>query len=186
MRAWKGCRKSRLLSRKQTVSDRRFRMRRACALGRNPSGRWVFRTGALVSRLTCELEFSTREIVPTPTPAARATSRMVVFCGTASIESGPSTFGHCRSKTCGRGASLAHSLKTGAGTSAFFRARAGQICSCPGPQAPYGAPVLIQKHDDRYHFFEIPLLTCRFCSVSLWNQFHYSVGPKCSQPSFSK
>src|SRR5882672_5587138 len=60
-------------------------MRRACALGRNPRRRIAFITRARVSRLTCELEFRTREIVPTPTPAARATSRIVVFCGTASI-----------------------------------------------------------------------------------------------------
>src|SRR5258708_1284175 len=46
------------------------------------------RTRARVFRLTCELEFSTREIVPMPTPAARATSRMVVFAGTASIAIG--------------------------------------------------------------------------------------------------
>src|SRR5260370_13953355 len=42
-------------------------------------------TRARVSRLTGELEFSTREIVPMPTEAARATSRIVVFVGTASI-----------------------------------------------------------------------------------------------------
>src|SRR5882757_534258 len=85
MRAWNGCRKSRLLSRKQTVSDRRRRMRRACALGRKPSRRIAFSTRARVSRLTCELEFSTREIVPIPTLAALATSRIVVLPGTASI-----------------------------------------------------------------------------------------------------
>src|SRR5437016_13245181 len=43
------------------------------------------RTRARVSRLTCELEFSTREIVPMPTEAAWATSRIVVFLGTASM-----------------------------------------------------------------------------------------------------
>src|SRR6266404_250239 len=64
-------------------------MRRACALGRNPR-RWIASsTRVRVFRLTCELEFSTREIVPMPTPAARATSRMVVvFAGTASIAIG--------------------------------------------------------------------------------------------------
>src|SRR5262249_43594647 len=155
MRAWKGCRKSRLLKRKQTVSERRFRMRRACALGRNPSRRMAFRTRALVSRLTCELEFSTREIVPTPTPAARATSRMVVFCGTASIESGPSTFGPLLKQNCDRDASLPHSLKTGS----------RHICISPRQDWPNllkrltssspRAPALVQKHYDRHHFFEI-------------------------------
>src|SRR5207249_10542289 len=42
-------------------------------------------TRARVSRLTWELEFNTREIVPMPTEAACATSRIVVFLGTASI-----------------------------------------------------------------------------------------------------
>ncbi len=45
-------------------------------------------TRVRVFRLTWELEFSTREIVPMPTPAARATSRIVVFVGTASIAIG--------------------------------------------------------------------------------------------------
>src|SRR6267142_1509912 len=97
MRAWNGWRKSRLLRRKQTISARRLRMRRACALGRNPRRWMASRTRARVFRLTCELEFNTREIVPIPTPAARATSRIVVFVGTASIVdrvfSGPGLLG---------------------------------------------------------------------------------------------
>src|SRR5207245_5147600 len=68
-----------LLRRKQTISARRLRIRRACALGRNPRRRMASRTRARVYRLTCELEFSTREIVPMPTEAACATSRIVVF-----------------------------------------------------------------------------------------------------------
>src|SRR6266850_383998 len=71
-----------------TLADqvtRGLRIRRACALGRNPRRRMAASTRARVSRLTWELEFSTREIVPMPTEAAWATSRIVVFLGTASI-----------------------------------------------------------------------------------------------------
>src|SRR6267142_3958110 len=89
MRAWNGWRKSRLLRRKQTISARRLRIRRACALGRNPRRRMAASTRARVSRLTWELEFSTREIVPMPTEAACATSRIVVFLGTASMAMRP-------------------------------------------------------------------------------------------------
>src|SRR5215813_5362902 len=155
MRAWKGCRKSRLLKRKQTVSERRFRMRRACALGRNPSRRIALSTRARVSRLTCELEFSTREIVPTPTPDARATSRMVVFCGTASIESGPSTFGPLLKQNCDRDASLAHSLKTGSRCISVFPRQGWPNLLRRMPASSPRAPALVQKHYDRYHFFEI-------------------------------
>src|ERR1700740_57007 len=59
-------------------------MRRARAVGGKPSPRAASRTRVRVFRLTCELELSTREIVPMPTPAARATSRIVGFRGTAS------------------------------------------------------------------------------------------------------
>src|ERR1700740_326753 len=60
-------------------------MRRACAFGRNPSCRIASRTRARVALLTRGLEFKTREMVATPTPAVRATSRMVVCLGTVFI-----------------------------------------------------------------------------------------------------
>src|SRR5579884_3647816 len=77
MRAWNELGKSRLLRRKQTISEWRRWMRRAWAFGRKPN-RWIaIVTRSRVAWLTSAPPFRTRETVPIPTPAARATSRMV-------------------------------------------------------------------------------------------------------------
>src|SRR4029077_9302604 len=103
------------------------------------------------------------EIVPIPTPAARATSRMVVFAGTASIAigvlfafaprlrfawRGPSIFATC--------ASLAHISATAANSVT---------------RGPAGASEQeITKSFLRSGFADSDL-TDAFCSVKVWNQF---------------
>ena len=152
-----------MLRRKQTISERRLRIRRACALGRNPRRRMASSTRVRVFRLTWELEFSTREIVPMPTPAARATSRIVVFVGTASIAIGVLVAFAPRLRFAGQRprsfslASLTHPRRDDS-----------QQCAWPA------LPALLarsQKSDPTKSFFQDFDLTCTFCSVRVWNQF---------------
>src|SRR6266481_9177022 len=114
-------------------------------------------TRARVSRLTCELEFNTREIVPMPTEAARATSRIVVFFGTTSMANrGFVTL----SSELGRSflrASLAQQNGNGCG-----QQRTSKCIRCMARS---------QKTDERYSFDQDSDLTGGFSSVRVWNQF---------------
>ncbi len=152
-----------MLRRKQTISARRLRILRACALGRNPRRRMASSTRARVFRLTCELEFSTREIVPMPTPAARATSRMVVFAGTASIAIGVLVafaprlrFKRQRPRSFSLASLAHHTLED------------GRQCRPAGVRGPSARG---QKSGPAKSFFQDFDLTGSFCSVRVWNQF---------------
>jgi len=141
-----------------------LRIRRACALGRNPSRRMASSTRARVFRLTCELEFSTREIVPMPTPAASATSRIVVFSGTASITMGAlisflpcRSFAGDRSSQCSPCGSLTHAKP--------------MVIGCASGRPPVGGFGEKSKKRSCEVISQDSGLTGTFCSGRVWNQF---------------
>ena len=123
-------------------------------------------TRARVFRLTCELEFSTREMVPMPTPAARATSRIVVFAGTVSIQVTLfADFGSCLIRQakdlptiCTR-ASLAH--------------RSGRELEQCSLVALRSLLARFEKTSADEVIFIDSVLTDTSCSVRVWNQFQH-------------